>query len=436
MGPIEIGFIGISVLLLLLALRTPIGVALGLVSFFGIWGLTSSSAAWGILSAVPFNFIGNWSLSAIPMFLLMGYIASHTGLTEGLFRFLRSFLEIVPGGLAVASVWTCAMFAAASGSSVATAAAMSRIAVPEMLRYRYDQGLACGAVSAAGTLGSLIPPSILLVLYGIFTQVSIAKLFMAGFVPGLISALVLSALIVIRVSIRPNLAPRINVQPYLPIWQRLTSARDIWPLPLLVLGVLGGIFSGLITPTEAGALGAMMALIIGAVRRSLSLGRLRKAFVDTVVSSTVIFVIGIGAVLFTRFMALSGLPDYLANSLLGEGNQFVVLLQISILYLLLGMFVDPIGMLLLTLPIVVPIAESSGINLIWFGIIVIKLLEIGLITPPVGLNVYVIKSTLGESVSLSTIFRGVAWFVIAELLVLFIIILFPNLSLWLPSILA
>lgn len=429
----EIGLLGIGVLLLLLAVRTPISVALGIVSFFGIWLLTSVDAAWGTLSAVPFNFIGDWSLSAIPMFLLMGFIASHTGLTEGLYGAMRLLLARVPGGLAIASVSACAMFAAASGSSVATAAAMARISIPEMLRHRYDQGLACGVVATAGTLGSLIPPSILLVIYGIFAQVSIAELFMAGFIPGILSAVAYAVLILVRVSLNPALAPRPERSEIRSSRDTMAALRAVWPLPVLVGAVLGGIFAGLFTPTEAGALGAAVALVIAVLRRSLTWRDLRNAFFETVISSTSIFVIGIGAVLFTRFMALSGVPDYLAENLLGGGGPLMTLLQISLIYLLLGMFIDPIGIMLLTLPIVVPVVQDAGLDLIWFGIIVVKLLEIGLITPPVGLNVYIIKSTLGETVSLTTIFRGVAWFVAAEIGVLAIIIFWPELSLWLPS---
>ncbi|MDX5360026.1 MAG: TRAP transporter large permease [Alphaproteobacteria bacterium] len=432
MSNVEIGFIGLGVLLLLLAVRVPIAVALGSVSFVGIAVLTSSRAAWGILSAVPFNFLGDWSLSAIPMFLLMGFVASRAGLTDGLYKAMRVVFGPVPGGLAVSSVGACALFAAASGSSVATSAAMARIAVPEMLRYRYEPGLACGVIASAGTLGSLIPPSILLVIFGIFAQVSIGELFMAGFLPGLLSAVMFAAMIMVRVKLKPSLAPPLDERPSRE--EMMQAFRELWMLPVLVLGVLGGIFVGLFTPTEAGAVGAVLALLLAVIRGTASWEGIRQAIVETAISSTAIFVIAIGAVLFMRFMALSGVPDQLSAAMLSvTDNQILILLQVALVYLLLGMFIDSIGIMLLTLPIMLPLVSGADINLVWFGIIVIKLLEIGLVTPPVGLNVYVIKSALGNAVSLSAIFRGVMWFIVADLITLGLLILFPQISLYLPS---
>jgi tripartite ATP-independent transporter DctM subunit len=432
MSNLEIGFGGIAVLLALLALRVPIAVALGGVSFVGIALMTSPRVSWGLLSAVPFNFLGDWSLSAIPMFLLMGFIASRSGLTDGLYKAMRVVLGPIPGGLAVSSVGACGLLAAASGSSVATSAAMARIAVPEMLRYRYDPGLATGVVASAGTLGSLIPPSILLVIFGIFAQVSIGELFMAGFLPGLLSALMFAAMIVIRVSLKPSLAPPLTERPSRE--EKIEALRELWILPVLVLSVLGGIFVGLFTPTEAGAVGAALALLLAVIKGTASFASLKNAIVETAVSSTAIFIIAVGAVLFMRFMALSGVPDYLSTAMLSvTDNQILILIQIAIIYLILGMFIDSIGIMLLTLPIVLPIVGGSGIDLVWFGIIVIKLLEIGLVTPPVGLNVYVIKSALGNSVALTTVFRGVLWFIVADLVTLGLLILFPQISLFLPS---
>ncbi|MCP1337092.1 TRAP transporter large permease [Futiania mangrovi] len=432
MSNVEIGFAGLAVLLLLLAVRVPIAVALGSVSFVGIAMLTSWRAAWGVLSAVPFNFLGDWSLSAIPMFLLMGFVASRAGLTDGLYKAMRVVFGPVPGGLAVSSVGACALFAAASGSSVATSAAMARIAVPEMLRYRYDPGLACGVIASAGTLGSLIPPSILLVIYGIFAQASIGELFMAGFLPGLLSALMFAGMIVVRVKLRPSLAPPLDERPSRE--EMFAALSELWMLPVLVLGVLGGIFVGLFTPTEAGAVGAVLAVLLAMIRGTASWEGLRQAIVETAISSTAIFVIAIGAVLFMRFMAFSGVPDHLSAAMLSvTDSQILILLQVALVYLLLGMFIDSIGIMLLTLPIMLPLVGGADIDLVWFGIIVIKLLEIGLVTPPVGLNVYVIKSALGSEVSLTAIFRGVMWFIVADLITLGLLILFPQISLYLPS---
>lgn len=432
MSNVAIGFLGLGFGLLLIALRVQIGVAVGIVSFIGIAIILNMKAAWGMLTAVPFNFVGDWNLTAIPMFLLMGYVASSAGLTQGLFQAMRIFLSRMPGGLAIASVGACALMSAASGSSVATASSMARIATPEMLRYRYDPGLATGVVATAGTLGSLIPPSILMVLYGYYAEVSIAKLFIAGVIPGLLSAVMLSVMIVARVTVKPSLAPR--VEESFTTQEKLDAIKEIWPLPVLVFGVLIGIFIGLFTPTEAGAVGAFLALVLALLRGRLTLPVLRDAVVSTLSSTAGIFMVVIGTVLLTRFMALSGVPNFIANELLTLGSsELMIILMVVVLYLLLGMFLDSIGILLLTLPIILPVARDAGIELIWFGVILIKLLEIGLITPPVGLNVYVMKGALGSLVKLQQIFAGVTWFVVAEMITLALIVAFPLLSLWLPA---
>jgi tripartite ATP-independent transporter DctM subunit len=432
MDKVTIGFIGLGVSLLLIAVRVPIGVSLGLVSFVGIAAILNLKAAWGIVTAVPFNFVGDWNLSAIPMFLLMGYVASSSGLTAGLFRAMRLFLSRLPGGLAVASVAACALFAAASGSSVATSAAMARIATPEMLRYRYQPALATGVIAASGTLGSMIPPSILMVLFGYFAEVSIGKLFVAGVIPGILSAVMFSLMIIGRVSISPQLAPPVEEHPS---WtERLAVLKEIWPLPVLIGGIMLGIFFGVFTPTEAGAVGAFLACLIAALRRTLSWPVMRDAIVHTLTSTAGIFMVVIGTVLLVRFMALSGLPKFITASLIAFGSdEILILVMVAVLYFVLGMFVDSIGLLLLTLPILLPVVRDAGMDLIWFGVIVIKMLEIGLVTPPVGLNVFVMKGALGNLVSLPQIFRGVAWFIAADLVTLTLIIVFPMLSLWLPS---
>ncbi len=432
MDNVTIGFVGLGCALMLIALRVQIGAALGLVSFIGIAAILNIRAAWGIVTAVPFNFVGDWNLTAVPMFLLMGYVASSAGLTSGLFQAMRLFLSRLPGGLAVASVGTCALFAAASGSSVATASAMARIATPEMLRYRYDPGLASGVVAASGTLGSLIPPSVLMVLFGYFAEVSIGQLFIAGFLPGVVSALIYMAMIVGRAMANPEIAPRVDEHPTLQ--EKMHALREIWPLPLLIGGVLTGIFLGVFTPTEAGAVGAFLAMVIAASQGRLTWPVLKRAIVQTLSGTAGIFMVVIGTVLLTRFMALSGLPTFLADSLIAWGSdELMIILMIAVLYIVLGMFVDSIGLMLLTLPIILPVVRETGMDLVWFGIVVIKLLEIGLITPPVGLNVYVIKGALGNLVTLQNIFRGVLWFIAMDIVALAIIVLYPPLSLWLPG---
>lgn len=429
-----VGVIAVGVTLLLIALRFPIGVVLGLVSIAGIAEITNMRIAWGVVSATPFDFIGQWELTAAPMFLFMGYLATEGKLTSGLFGALRLFLARLPGGLAISSVGACTFFAAASGSSVATAAAMSRIAVPEMLKNGYDKGLATGTIAASGTLGSLIPPSVLLILYGVYAQVSVGQLFMAGFIPGLMSAVLYGMMIVARVKAKPSLAGTVVVEATRA--EKIEALKEIWPLPTLILLVLGGIFSGYFSPTEAGALGAFFALCIALIRQSLSWSEFKAAVVSTLQSTASIFLILIGSVLFTKFLAMSRLPTAFSEMILSvSDSQWWILFAVAVIYLLLGMLIDSIGLLLLTLPLILPLVDAAGIDAIWFGIIVIKLLEVGLVTPPIGLNVYVIKGALGDLVTLPEVFRGVAWFIVMDFVALLLIILIPALSLWLPSLL-
>ena len=431
MDRLDIGIMGVISALLLIGIRVPVGVVLGLVSFLGIGAILNFGAAWGILTAVPYSFITNWSLSAVPMFLLMGYIASQAGLTRGLFGAMRMFIGNIPGGLASATVVASALFASASGSSVATSAAFSRIAVPEMLRARYAPSLACGAVAASGTLGSLIPPSVMMILFGIFTETSIGALFVAGLIPGILSALIYIAMITIRVWRKPALAPRTDE--VFSRTDKLAALKDTWPLPVLILGVLGGIFAGIFTPTEAGAIGAALALLLALARKGLSREALVRSLVDTAEGTCTVFIIAIGASMFSVFMGLSTLPTALSQMLLPVvDNIYLLMFAIAVLFVVLGMFVESISLLLLTLPVIEPLLRSLGVDFVWFGIIVIKMLEIGMITPPVGLNVYVMKSSLGERVPLTEMFKGTAWFILMDILTLAILVAFPIITLFLP----
>ena len=433
MSSLTIGYLSMPALIVLLLLRVPIGVALAGVAIGGLAIVANFRVSLSLLSTVPFDLIGDWSLSAIPMFMLMGYICTETGLTTNLFRAARVLLAGLPGGLAISSVAACTLFAAASGSSVATAAGMSRIAVPEMLRHKYDPGLATGCVASAGTLGSLIPPSILMVVYAVFAGFSVSKLFMAGVLPGLLSALMFSLMIVIRVRLKPSLAPDDTTRPS--FRERMAVIGEAWPLPVLIFGVLGGIYLGWCTPTEAGAIGAALAVLIALMRGQLRLGPLGDAVRLAAEGTASLFIIAVGAGLYGRFLGLTGVPASLTATLAAsDAGPLMVVLMICVVYLILGCFIDSIGIMLLTAPIMIPILRDVGIDLLWFGIIVVKLLEIGLVTPPVGLNVFVIKSTLGNAVSLTTVFRGATWFILTDLVTLALLIAFPAISLLLPSI--
>jgi C4-dicarboxylate transporter DctM subunit len=429
--PLVLGFTGFAAIIALVLLRVPIGLALAAVAIVGLYLLVGFDIAMSMLRILPFDFITNWDLSAIPMFLLMGSVAHRAGMTTKLFETARLWFGRLPGGLAVATNFACAGFAAASGSSLATAMAIGRITIPEMMRHRYDPGLATGVVACAGTLGILIPPSIIMVIYGIFVEVSVAQLFIAGVIPGLLTALIYAGQIMLRCALNPKLAPIIDERP---TWRmRFASLAEVWPLPLLIIGVIGGIYSGLATPTEAGALGASLAVLIGVAQRKLTLRAFREAAREAIFSTASIFFVAIGAVMLTRFMALSGVPVFLGNAVQTFGiDPLVIVLTTGVVYLILGCFLDPLGMMLLTLPVFLPMFKAANIDLIWFGILLVKYIEIGLITPPVGLNVYGIKVMVPD-VPLETIFRGAGWFLLSEVVIVALLITFPQITLWLPS---
>ena len=385
-----------GLLFLLILLRMPIGVTLIAVAVVGIGESLNWRIAWASLGTVPFQFASNWVLSSVPTFLFMGFICYHAKLTQGLFEAARVWLSALPGGLAVASVFGCAGFAAVTGSSVACSAAMGKVAVPEMNARGYNVGLATGTVAASGTIGALIPPSIILILYGIIAQVSINQLFLGGIVAGLLTALAYVLVIIVRVKLNPELAPSFHEE--VTGRERLKALVNTWPVLLIIFGVFGGLFSGVFTPTEAGAVGAFLSCLVSFFKGTLTWQALRTSARETLVTTSSLLVIAIGASLLTRFLALSGLGDVLLEAVLALGLPAVaIMVGIVCVYLLLGMILEPIGAMLLTLPIVLPIVEETGYSLLWFGILLAKVLEVGMITPPVGMNVYVIKSVVGKA---------------------------------------
>lgn len=435
MSSLLLAGLSLIVLFVLLAVRVPIAVALGGVSLAGLVVLRGPDVAMRVVASVPYESASHWTLSAIPMFLLMGSIAYRSGLTTSLFAAARVWLSWLPGGLALAANGASAVFAAASGSSVATAAAMGRLTVPEMLKAKYDPGLATGAVAAAGTLGAMIPPSIAFVLFGWFTETSIAQLLIAGVVPGILTAIAFGILIAVRCTLNPALAPRTDEHYG---WrERIATLRGVWPTPLLIVCVIGGIYSGLATPTEAGALGAACSLVIAAFNRSLNWAVVRESVRDTLHSGASIFLIAASALLFTRFLSMCGLPGFLGDlvATLDPHPLTIVLFMVGV-YVVLGMFLDPIGILLVTLPVLLPLWKAADMDMVWLGVIAVKLLEIGLLTPPVGLNAFVLKSVIGDQVPLATIFRGLGWFIAVELLLVALLVAFPSISLWLPRLMA
>lgn len=434
---------GLAVLVLL-AVRVPIAFGLllvGVVGLFviGAFRLGAFNFDFGFRSTVsmlerdPYSFVASFTLMAIPMFLLMGNFAFRSGATRDAYATARVWLSGLPGGLACASVAACGLFAAISGSSLATAAAMGRIAVPEMLRHGYDQRLAAGAVAAGGTLGALIPPSILMVIYGIFAEQSIGQLLIGGIVPGIITALTYLAIIIVRVMLFPELAPRVEER--FDWGERVRSLGGTWQILLIFTVIIGVIYTGAATPTEAAAFGAFAVLVLGLVRRRLDRAGVWGALRETVTQTAMIFAIAVASKVLVAFVAFTGVSAQLADWAGSvEGGRLIVLLAICGCYIVLGMFMDPIGILLLSLPVVVPIVDALDYNLVWFGILLVKFLEVGMITPPVGLNVFVLKGAIGDAVRLEDIFRGIGPFLLMDAVTLTIMIAFPALILWLPNV--
>lgn len=444
MDPLTLAIAVVCAVLILLVLRVPIAYSLGacasvgLILFFGWRPGGELDLAAGLRPAIAligssaFSFVHNYPLSMIPLFIGLGHVAHHAGITTDLYYALRVLLRRLPGGLAMASVNGCAGFSAITGSSVACAAAMGRIAVPEMLRYGYDPRLAAGSVAAGGTLGSLIPPSLLFVIYAIFTEQSVKGLFLAGVVPGLLSLAGFLLTILVWCLLRPQHAPQDEHVPTSA--ERKVAVAGLWPAGVLFLIVVGGIYLGVFTPTEAAAVSLVAAIVIGYGRGGLNLGLLAEAGRETVRQTAMIFMIALAAKVFTGFISLTRITPMALEWLQQGGPSFtVILLGVVAFYLVIGMFLDSIGILVLTLPFTVPLMAAYGVDLIWFGVIVIKLLEVGLMTPPIGLNVFVIKGVSPPEVTLKRVFQGAAAFLVLDLVVLALLLLVPAFSLWLPN---
>ncbi len=430
---VEIGIWGVVALGFLLVLRLPVALALILVSFSGIWAMIGLRPALGILENTPYSFVASWTMSAVPMFLLMGFVAFHTGMTSGLFDAAKILLARLPGGLAISSIFACSAFASVSGSSVATAAAMGRIAIPEMVKAGYRPSIAAGSIAAGGTIGALIPPSILMIIYGIIAETSVTKVFLGGLSIGILTA-VSYALVVLVISLaRPDvIPPRAEVEPG-------AGGRilvQLLPIIGLVVLVFGGLFSGLFTATEAGAVGAFGTVLLALVTGKLTRDVVSRSLIETVTTTGSLLIIGVGATMFTRFLGLSGLQNFIAQAVAGADLGYIgLMLVIVAIYLVLGTFMEPFGAMLVTLPVFLPVVAGEGVSLVWFGVLVVKLLEIGMITPPVGLNVFVIRNVAANHVTTAQVFKGVVPFIIADFFVVALIIAFPVIVLLLPGLL-
>ena len=426
------GMTGVIIVLVLLALQVPVAISMIVVAFGGVWFMLGLNPAVGILANTPFDFVASWTLSAVPMFLLMGFVAYHTGLTAGLFNAAKVGLRRIPGGLGIAAILACSGFAAVCGSSLATAASMGRIAIPEMVNAGYKPSFAAGALAAGGTIGALIPPSILMIIYGVFAETSVTKVFVAGISVGIMTALSYVVVILLIATFRKDIIP----QHIIGIDEMDTRQvmRSVAPLLALIALVFGGLFSGQFTATEAGAVGAGGAIFISLVTKRMNWKIMRNSLLETLSTCASLFIIGVGAVMFTKFLGLSGVASFISSAVQTyDLNYYQLMLVVVIIYLILGMFMEPFGAMLVTLPVFLPVFEAQHINLIWFGVFLVKLLEIGMITPPLGMNVFIIRNVAAKYVTLTDVFKGVSVFLLADLVLVLILVLFPQIALFLPS---
>lgn len=425
-----IAILAFIVLFALMTLRVPIGVSMGLVGVAGFALLSGVTPALRLVALSPIRTVTDYSFGVIPMFLLMGAFTTASGMSRELYRASNAWLGHLPGGLAMATVAACAGFGAICGSSVATAATFTNVALPEMRRFGYSDTLATGVIAAGGTLAILIPPSVVLAIYGLLTDQDIGKLFIAGVVPGLLATL----LYMLTIQVQGWFAPGVYPKGRRASWrERWDSLRDIWAVGLLFLFVIGGLYAGMFTPTEGAGMGAAGAWIIAVARRRLTWRQTLDCLVQTLRTTAAIFTILIGALLFGYFLTLTQTPQRLTEFLVGlnVGPYFILVLLMGV-YLVLGCILDAMAMIILTIPIVFPLIMQLGFDPIWFGVIVVMVVELALITPPVGMNVYVIKG-VSKDVSLGTIFKGVSPFILTDVVRLTILVLFPALILFLPN---
>ena len=432
MSPVVVGIIGLAFLFFFLAIRMPVGFAMALIGLSGFIFLVSSEGGLTMAARATWGQFSSYNFSVVPLFILMGQFSFSSGISSRLYKSAYNWLGHMRGGLAMATIGACAGFAAICGSSTATVATMGAVALPEMKKYKYDMGLATGSIAAGGSMGILIPPSVILIIYGIMTEQSIGKLFAAGFIPGLLEAFLYIVTISIVCRLNPNLGPR---GPKISLKSKITGLWGGTAETLAIFAlVFGGLFGGWFTPTEAAGVGAFAVMSLSIVMRRLNV----KGFTDSVYTTTrttaMIMVIVLGAIIFNKFIAVTRVPFALADYVVGLNlPPLVIMGMIIIVYLIGGCFMDALGLILLTVPIFFPVAVKLGFDPIWFGIIITRISEIGVITPPVGMNVYVMKG-VAPDIPLVTIFRGILPFLLADVVSVILLLFIPQISLFLPSI--
>ena len=424
-----IGLIGVVILVvLLLFFRMWIGLAMALVGSLGILYLQGFKQAFGVMCTVPYETVAYYPIAALPLFVLMGVIVGNTSIGEDLYYAVYKWIGSLRGGLASATVLACAVFASITGSSATGTVLMSKVALPQMRRYEYDDAMASGCIASAGTMGILIPPSMGFILYGLLTEQSIGKLFMAGFLPGILLTILMILAITIITAFRPEAGP---AGPKTTFKEKVASLKRIWHVMLLFLLVLGGIYGGIFTPTEAGAIGAFGAFVIVVITRQLTRKIFQEILKESVTTSAMIFFIVVGAFIFMKFLGISKLPFALVKIIEQlQVSKYVIIAGIILLYILLGMFLEIYSAVTFTIPIIYPIIVALGFDPIWFGVIIVLIIEMGLITPPVGMNVFILSGMTG--IPLDTIFRGIVPFFIAMVICVLLLVIFPEIALFLP----
>jgi tripartite ATP-independent transporter DctM subunit len=423
-----IGFISLGILTLLLVSGLRIAFATAICGFAGLWMLRGYEPAAALSAQTILGHVVNYNLLVLPLFIMMGYFAYYAGITRDLYWAARQWFGHLPGGLAISTIVGCAGFAAACGASTASAAVMGRVALPELKKYGYDDKVSTGCVAAGGTMATMIPPSVLMVVYGFIAEESIGALLLAGILPGLLQASTYTIMLLARFKINPALGPP---APRAPLSERISSLKGVWGMIVIILLVMGSMYTGVATPTEAAGVGAAGALLMALPR--ITARDFWSAMAETSRTTAMIFAIIAGVLIYVHFLGFTGMPATVAETIVQlPTSKIVILIGILLMYLVLGMFLDGIGMILLTVPIILPTIKQLGIDPIVFGVLVVRMVEIGLITPPVGLNVYVLKG-VAPDVPMTDMFRGCGWFVATDIVNVAILLAFPQIILLIPN---
>lgn len=429
--PLTVGWTILVIMILLLLAGLPISFALLAMAIIGYWILAGPKRTFSILGTIPYDKIANYTLSVVPLFILMGNLAFHAGFANSMYATIQKWIGRIPGGMAHATIIGGAAFGAACGSGLASCATLAKVCIPAMRSVGVDPKLAVGSVAAAGPLAQMIPPSIVMVIYAMLTEQSVAKLLIAGIIPGIVAAINFMIFIYIRCRLNPQLAPPIREEIS---WKdRVVSLKNSWGIAMIALIVMGGIYTGIFTPTEAGALGAFSSLVLGSLNRKLKWANLKEALMDSIKTTSMIFLIISTALIFGSFLGISRIPAALSDLLIGlEVHRLAILCGILLMYIIAGAFIDMLPFAFLTIPIIYPTILALGFDPIWFGVIIVHMFELALITPPFGLNLFILRGMVPD-VSMPDIIRSVGGFVVMDIFILIQYVAFPQLATWLPS---